>query len=68
MLDLGRSESPNQNGIPHHLEILLAKAKQLSNAQLIHQIVQYTFTLYKHLFIDTVSVLCTINIQGLLFY
>lgn len=48
MLDLGRSESPSQNGIPHHLGILLvAKAKHLSNAQLIH--------LYQHLFIDTIS-------------
>lgn len=56
MLDLGRSESPSQNGIPHHLGILLvAKAKHLSNAQLIDQRVQYIFTLYKHLFIDTIS-------------
>lgn len=54
MLDLGRNESPNQNGIPHHLGILLvAKAKHLSNAQLIHQRVQYTFTLHTHLSTDT---------------
>lgn len=59
MLDLGRSESPNKNGIPHHLGILLvAKAKHLSNAQFIHQRDQYPFTLftlYKHLFIGTIS-------------
>lgn len=56
MLGLGRSESPNQNGIPHHLGIfLVAKTKHLSNTQLIHQTVQYIFIFYKHIFIDTIS-------------
>lgn len=45
--DLGGSESPNQYGILHRLGVLLvAKAKYLGDAQLIHQATQYPFSLY----------------------